>query len=627
MLHRRIFFVLGVIFAIATVGVSLIDVDDSSPIARFDGVPSVEASCTVVLNANPYIQDEDDNTQELILIITTPEGEPLVGVCLTFTRDTGPGGTPEVVGTCTTDEDGVCSIVLPEGIINVHFGNTRIGGIPVTNAQDTVNALVDASVGGVSYYHEPGEEPAEEHIVANQNDDGTGIVMEHAHEDEEGNLVPFDPGDEAGEGGLDDWGDWTLPDIDLEPAPWITDPIINTQLPEGIVTVRFTPSILRTSGSYAKTYCYYSTTESGYTRSPEGDGAFLPGGGGFFDLGAVLSGDARPAMVLEAETEEFFITFECWGWSGDDLVKIGTAGDSQPRELWLGQPLQMSGSGIAIEYALLWIGPELEPASPRLVVEDTEIIDGLVRPGLEGVPIAANQTRFSDELTAPSNVVFEEGTLTWTFNGDNDDIGGFRIFRNGYLVGVVSPTARGWQGDGLEISECGDTIEYKVTSFLGGQESVPSSAATADGEACEATITVTFDILELSEMIDCDGEYCAEAAEGYGWMAVNDTLINFGAVPNYIGLENANSYSLGSFDGTTSVITIDVGANDTLSIEFGLFDHDSATADDLICAIQEILPSRDAEGWQGQNGRRITRSATGTEGTCQLTFQIDVAVD
>lgn len=625
-MQRKLFFVIGILLAVAVIGLSLVDFDEGNPISQLDGVPEVEASCTVVLNANPYIQDEDDNTQELILVITTPDGEPLVGVCLTFTKDMGASGTPEVVGTCTTDEDGVCSIVLPEGVINVHFGNTRVGGIPVTNAQDTVNALVDASVGGVSYYHEPGDEPAEEHIVANQNEDGSGIVMEHANEDEEGNLVPFPPGQELPPDAIDDWGDWDLPDIDLGPAPWLTDPVINTQLPEGIVTVRFTPSILRTSGSYGRTYCYYSTTDSGYTRSPKGDGAFLPGGGGFFDLGAVLSGDGRPAMVLEAESEEFFITFECWGWSGDDLVRIGTAGDSQPRELWLGQPLQMSGSGISIEYALLWIGPELEPKNPRIEADVSEIVDGVVPPDMEGVPIVADQTRFSDALAAPSNVVFEDDRLSWGYSGDSAEIGGFRIFRNDYLVGSVPPTARGWQGDGLEIAECGDTIEYKVTAFLGGQESVPSSAATIDGEPCEASVTVTFDVLSLSEMSDCDGEFCAPAAEAYGWIAVNDTLVRFGSASTFVGLENNNSYDMSTLSGGNAIIT-DVSANDTLNIEFGLFDHDSATSDDLICAIQELLPSRDADGWLEQNGRPITRSATGAEGTCQLTVRIDVAVD
>lgn len=588
-------------------------------------VPNVEASCAVILNADYFQEDDSEETELLTLIITTPEGVPIPGVCITFTRDLGPGARPEIIGSCTTDDEGRCTIESPGGPIGVFFGNTRIGGIPVTNSQNTVNALSDASSGGVGYYF-PGNEPAEEHVVATESEDGSSITMEPAHMNEDGELEPFDPGPGVGPGV--DWGDWSL-DVDLTVATWLTEEDINLTIPEGIVSVRFSPTALRiNSGGLGRAYCYYSTGDSGYTRVPGNQESFLPGGGAYFDLGAVLNGDARPGMVLDAESEQFSITLQCWGWSGDDLVEIGSVSTSQPRELWLGQPLQMSGAGLAIDYALTWYGPELEPRSPRLEISE-EVAEMPNLEDLEVETIGAVQTRFNDTLSAPSAVALDDSGISWVYSG-TANIGGFRIYRNDYLIGTAPPNARGWRGDGLLLGECGDPTTFKVTSFAAGQESLPSSAVQEPSEACVAQITVTLDILQLRDLEDCDGDLCSSSAEGYGYFTVNDQAVNIGGSALFMGLSDGNAYTMGatmSSVGATNQITINLGEGDVLNFEFALFDHDTNSSDDLICALQDVLPSRDSEGWQGQSGRRITRTATGSEGTCGVTFQIDVAAD
>lgn len=624
---------LGLIIAITllvSLGTIQLRFDDSGPVplpaAEFRSAPKVDASCTVVLNSR-YFQD-DEETEILTLTITLPDGTPLEGVCITFTRDNGPGAEEEVIGVCTTDAEGRCTIRSPGGVINVHFGNTRIGGIPVNNATDTIDALSDASSGGVGYYFS-GDEPAEENIVASESEDGGSISMEHAHEDEDGDLVPYDPGPDLPPGV--EWGDWEFP-IDYEPPPGIIigpGDGFNTELPTGIVTVRFTPTVLRTTAAYDRAYCYYATGNSGFTRVPAQTGTFLPGGGTYFDLGAVLNGDARPGAVLEAETENFDIIMECWGFRGNQLIKVGQSSDSQGRELWRGQSLQMGASGLAINYALAWFGPGQEPNNPRLpeeMIGDVPIID---QPGLTGPVIGADQVRFTDRLVAPRDVRLQDDQLQWVYDG-RPDIGGFRIYRDGYLVGTAPPNARSWTGDGLNLLACGDAVEFSMTTFSGGAESVGSTPTIVGATNCAAQVTVVFDTVALGDGPDCDGSDCGSTSEMYGYLSVNDQTVRFGganARPQTTGAQLGQTHQLANLLaplGATNQISVGVSSSDALNVEIGLFDRDTNTSDDLICAWQAVLPARDSAAWAEQDGRVIVREGITGEATCTFTIALSV---
>lgn len=588
-------------------------------------VPEVEASCTVVLNGRRYLQNDDDEVEELTLIITLPDGTPLEGVCLTFTRDRGAGEEPEVIGSCTTDAAGRCTILSPGGVINVLFGNTKIGGIPVNNSTDELLETGDATTGGVTYVF-PADEPADENIVANPSEDGSGISMDPAIEDEDGNLHPF-PGFPGGV-----WDEW---DIILDPnigtlPPWIFPDGLpyNTELPEGFVAVNFVPFILHTTQSYTKAYCYYNTGESGYVRVPSQVGTFLPGGGTYFDLGAVLNGNMRPKLVLEAEVDEFKIDMECWGWQGDELLQIGTDTASEDSLLWIGQPLLMEASGFALEYALIWDGPEVEPENPRLTGlggpdvaptgEDSELILG------------ANQNRFTSSLLAPAEVVGEDGTIKWEYTEGRSRIGGFRIYRNGYLIGTAPPNARSWEGDGLALLECGQPAQIMMTTYLAGQESLPSTPTLIESNECAAQVRVNIESIEISNLRDCDADACSPTAEAYGYLAVNDVIIYLGGAssdPNFAGIQDNTTYSWGDLlapFGKSNIINVSLGDTDALNIEVGLFDRDFDTTDDLICTLQEIFPARDAEGWLTQDGRRVTRSGASGEANCDITLELTV---
>jgi hypothetical protein len=170
---------------------------------------------------------------------------------------------------------------------------------------------------------------------------------------------------------------------------------------------------------------------------------------------------------------------------------------------------------------------------------------------------------------------------------------------------------------------------FEVTAFAGGQESLPSSPALMNSPGCVAEVTVTLDELTISDLRDCEGAECANASEAYGYFAVNDATLNFGGAGSaqFIGLQNGNTYNLRTlllpFSGSVA-LTTGLSSADGLSIEFVLFDHDANTPDDLLCSWRENLPPRDAQGWQQQNGRKISRTAAAGEGTCGISVDVTV---
>lgn len=552
-------------------------------------------------------QTSSEDTKPFTLVLSLPDGTPLPGVCLTFTQDFGPGVAAPIIATCTTDEQGYCTVQAPPGIINVNFGNTQLGGIPLDNAlQSSTNYLIDAAVGGISFYF-IGDNPAEAFVVASVDDNGF-ISMEHATQDGEGNLTPLPvrPGD-------DSFG-----------IPPFVDPyfpaIYNTTPPEGSVTVRFYPLALRTTAAYDRAYCYYATRGSGYARVPSSSRAFIPGYGRYFDISTVLNGDAVPTQILTAGVDNFDISMQCWGWRGDSLLEIGVALESIPSEEWLGQILTLETTGFSLDFKLHWFGLDTEPVNPVL----PEIEEG------EDYTTAPHP-RFNPEIISPRDVTLTAGKLIWAYP-EEENIGGFRIYRKNYLIGSTAPTVRSWSGDGLRIADCGDPLDFKVTAFAGGQESLPSAPVITTPVPCDVSVTVQFQDINIYALEDCDGTVCGGASESYGYFSINGHLTSFGRQvqsPQYIGIQSNAVYGfnnlLAPFGGIWQM-EVNLRATDALTIEVVLFDHDENTSDDLLCSWSLLLPPRSAAEWQTQDGRLITLPAVPGEGECLMSIRLGVEV-
>lgn len=554
----------------------------------------VEASCAAIPDATMFLQRADDPVEELTIILALPDGTPMPGLCVTFTRDLGPGSPPEIIGTCTSDAEGRCTVRSPGGEIHVHFGNTRIGGFPFDDSHWANNAyLFDATSGGIAFYFEA-DTPSVNYLVASLND--SFITMGHAIVDTNGSLIPL-TGDTSG-GEIP-----PIPDDDTGPNP---------EPPWGRVAVEFYPTILRTAESYDRVYCYYAVQGQSFERTPRESGAFLPGSGTYFDVGAVLSDSTPPAYILNVDDgDQFGVSFQCWGWQGNVLSEIGVERASHPAAEWDGRELVLGNGGFTLTYSLAWFPPNDEPTDPRIT--------------------ANNPNRFSDEISIPANVQLIDGQLVWAYNA-NTPIGGFRIYRNKYLIGSVASNARGWSGDGIDVRECGSPTEFQVTAFLGGQESYPSAAAILSPLDCAAIVRVNFDEIRFSNLQDCDGTACGTASEMYGYFNVNDNIIPFGQTTNppFIGVLNERLYHfpllLDVFDISSSV-AVAISESTPVRIEVVLFDHDDSTSDDVLCSWETMLEPRETGEWHQQNGTILHGQSTrqpNDESDCTFSVLIEV---
>lgn len=567
---------------------------------------TVEAACELIYTQQGTLLQDSAEKKKFSLILSLPDGTPIPGVCLTFTQDLGPGVPPVLIGTCTTDADGWCGVEASEGIITVRFGNTTLGGLPVDSSQVAQNLfLTDAYTGGINFYF-IGE--GNQRIVANMDEEGH-LELEHASVDENGNLVPIPVGPEI----TNDWG--LPPTLDT-----FLPPLINTEPPEGIVIVRFYPLVLRTTDSFNRAYCYYSTPGSGFARVPPSPATFIPGGGTYFDLSLVMNGQNTPAQILTAETDTFDIATQCWGWQGEDLTEIGTGVASVTSDQWINEILTLSGEGFTIDYTLRWYGLETEPLSP--ILPDFDTVDELT--GTDG--------RFTLDIEAPTSVLLQGEQLAWSYD-TSLDIGGFRVYRNDHLIGSVSAAARGWTSQGLFAPECGDLLNYRVTAFAGGLESIPSAAVVGDEIPCVAEVTVMLDQLTTAELQDCDASgVCGTASEAYGYFNVNGKLIAFGRqpiTPQYMGLQGYSSYQFDSIlapFSTPTEITANISADDALTIEVVLFDHDANTNDDLLCSWSQTLPPQTTDAWLSQDGTFLSAAAVSGEGQCNIQVRLSVEV-
>ncbi|MCI0709944.1 MAG: hypothetical protein L0154_07250 [Chloroflexi bacterium] len=557
-----------------------------------NSVLEVEASCSVLLNAETFLAQEDDELQELSLIISLPDGTPIPGVCLTFMLDLGPGSQGEFLGRCTTDEEGVCVINVPRGVVIVYFGNTQIGGIPVNNANDVINAqLEDASVGGIAYYSNSSE-PSTQIIVASDAGNNT-IEIVHAVEDEDGNLVPLPPNTDIVEPPINIPPGQTRPDGSQSPdggQPPVTEP------PDGPVTVRLLPDYIATTESYDKIYCFYNMGEGQSKRIPGGSGAFMAGGGNYFDLGTIINNEAAPAELLDAGEDDLNFSLQCWGWQGDTLIQIGNLSASVEPVNWMGDALNtVSAEGTftfsyTVEYELLEDQSHSGSAPP------------------------SGSARLSDQLVAPTNVTVDSNSLRWNFDGEHP-IGGFRIYRNGALIGSTPPDARSWFGDGLLIAECGEGTQFTVTSFAGSLESAQSSAFVGEAPPCLVDVILSVSNVSITNINDCDGLGCGTAAEMYGYLVANGQTVSFG-LPEFIGVVG------GSVAIPTSSLTVSIGEGESLEYGLYLFDHDALTPDDTLCIFSQTLSLEEVRDAQVSGGQQFSGQAAGDEAECSFTVII-----
>ncbi len=221
--------------------------------------------------------------------------------------------------------------------------------------------------------------------------------------------------------------------------------------------------------TYIGVYCYVAL-ESYPTERVPGSGYFDTADQIHWNIADHLGGNNAVTIPVLLD-QSLDIHLECEGVKGNNqTVSLGQLDATHPPVDWNGQTFQASGSGG------------------------------------EGFTITYRINPVVSELIAPEQLhevkLGQQNTFHWLWEGDPNDIDGFRIYRDGSQVANVPSNVTlfpvsSWWTEPL----CGEEYEYHVVAFKGGEESAPSNNLLFQGEMCVGLN----DIRDVSSQSLCDG--------------------------------------------------------------------------------------------------------------------------
>jgi hypothetical protein len=301
---------------------------------------------------------------------------------------------------------------------------------------------------------------------------------------EDGGCPPPDAGDADADGTADvdeaPWGG--SPDWNIQPL-WPTDEPLELG-----PMVEFQALEFELFEDYDRAYCYASLGHEAEERFPEDpDQYFSPGEERHWNIDEHLG----HRFVALAEDEPLRVHVDCFALGG------------LPGE----QPLVDLGS--------------FERYHERSEGDwDGHVIEGFSNPGPEGdqfrVEYRICEGSCEEALFAPPSLALitfgpvGEGPvmLHWNWDGDEEQISGFRVYVNGAFVRAVGTDVRLFADyHEHEITDlwpsCGERMEFEVTAYSGAagvpeRESPRSNPQVWEGEDCQRTVLVTFLSLETS---------------------------------------------------------------------------------------------------------------------------------
>jgi hypothetical protein len=261
---------------------------------------------------------------------------------------------------------------------------------------------------------------------------------------------------------------------------------------------------------YQELHCYAGLADEGEERYD-----FEPLGETHWDIAAVLGGEnSRTVAVHEDEPLEVHV--ECWasniyteppedsgtgipeGSAWGTVWDLGSFTANHPREDWDGHVITATGS--VEEYGF--------QATYRICQDSCE--EAAFAP-----PVL---------LWRMAGGLFQ---LSWRWNGDEESINGFTVYRNGnYAFHLSEPSARS-----VTLTEeppCGQRWEYQVTAYSGpdpvhpDRESPRSNIRFLQGLPCPRTVRVHFQTLETGDLGDDEREYdTVGPISGFFWVSGN----------------------------------------------------------------------------------------------------------
>lgn len=231
--------------------------------------------------------------------------------------------------------------------------------------------------------------------------------------------------------------------------------------------------------NWAKVYCYLSIEDAPEQRIPQDDSQFLDyNGEGSWNISEWAGGKHKLLIPLPSDLE-ISLEGECFAWLGNDGPNtLGKFQESVPKEGWNGSDRHIQSTQYELVYRIHPFGPEdaqgsftyLNPTLKRpynLVVDRSTASDPFKNADLGRYP-----------------------TLSWDWDGDEDDITNFTILANGEFFSVVDSDLQ--ERTFTLPSTCGVTYTFQVGANSNEARSLYSDSEKYVQPPCPVMAEVQF---------------------------------------------------------------------------------------------------------------------------------------
>lgn len=336
---------------------------------------------------------------------------------------------------------------------------------------------------------------------------------------------------------------------------------------------------IQVGGGFDRAYAYISLEGNPEERIPADDSDFIYLQEGQADIGSWAK-ETQNYVLLRPEDGDLLVEGQCWGWQGEELLKISSFSTAIPQSRWNGDWGSIGDPQCQIRYQL---GP-LQSAGTTLNTYEGNAPD-------VPAPFNVRSTRWGDDSgdALEQYMWFWERVIQWQWKGDIKKISGFTIFLNGKPIKTVSASDRGttvtlpgW---------CGPDNKWLVkANGVDGSQAV-SAPAIEPMPLCTKWAKVTFFQLYLDTT--CDG-YCKSLApcdtlQIYFRLTVNNITDQFFGDNFFAGLD-CGAYFFKDLTGGHHEYIVPIydhpsdPYDDPVEIYVGhkFWDYDTFSKDDLV---------------------------------------------
>jgi LysM repeat protein len=263
-------------------------------------------------------------------------------------------------------------------------------------------------------------------------------------------------------------------------------------------------------GGYNKAYCYVSFENAPEIRMPGDDSQFVRVEGERGDLAA--GPEAGRSIVLSIPSDgSLEMAGECWGWSGDQLRKLGLFDRSYARDTWNGARQALTSEDYEIGVTLELLGGD-----------GTRVTYGYEDPSIPAPYNLREEKVGSEPGKWESLKTWEQWYMTrrlrWDWSG-SEAVTGFTIYLDGKPYSSVY---------GASVRQALVTlpaaydrhIRWQVAADVGSKQSSLSKELAYDLPKSQAYMMVKLD--KINWVYTCDGCCCGDCSEceAYGWLAL-----------------------------------------------------------------------------------------------------------